>query len=50
PLAIERSSKEIIALFESRKNFYEECAKMTIDTTNRSPEEIINEILQQLKE
>ena len=36
-------------MFESRKNFYEECAKMTIDTTNRSPEEIINEILQQLK-
>ncbi|MRI75730.1 shikimate kinase, partial [Enterococcus mundtii] len=25
-------------------------AKMTIDTTNRSPEEIIHEILQQLKE
>ena len=50
PLAIERSSKEIITLFESRKNFYEECAKMTIDTTNRLPEEIINEILQQLKE
>ncbi|EKI7433853.1 shikimate kinase [Enterococcus faecalis] len=50
PLAIERSSKEIITLLESRKNFYEECAKMTIDTTNRSPEEIINEILQQLKE
>lgn len=45
-LAIECSSKEIIALFESRKNFYEECAKMTIDTTNRSPEEIIDKILQ----
>ncbi|MGM0213791.1 shikimate kinase [Enterococcus sp. AZ109] len=48
PNAANKNDSEIKQLFHSRERFYEQLAKITVDTSNRCPQEIAQEIVQHL--
>lgn len=48
PNATNKPDSEIKELFYSRKNLYEKLAKITVETSHRCPQDIANEIIQQL--
>ncbi|HLQ40732.1 MAG TPA: shikimate kinase [Tetragenococcus sp.] len=50
PLAQEKNTEELARLYFSRSGFYQECASITIDTTNKTAEVIITEIMQKMEE
>ena len=39
---------EVVALLEARTPHYTDCADITVDTANRSPEAVVDAILEQL--
>lgn len=49
PLA-QRSQKDFIALYESRLPLYQEVATITVDTTKKTPETIVSELIDVVKE
>lgn len=49
PLA-QRSQKDFIALYESRLPLYQEVATITVDTTNKTPDTIVSELVNVVKE
>lgn len=48
PLATEKSEAEIVSLLKERLNYYEESAALSIETTNRHPKDIVEEIIERL--
>lgn len=48
PLVVSKSADEIKQVFEPRIPFYEESASMVVDTDERTPEEIVDEILKKI--
>lgn len=48
PLVLEKTSDEIVELFMGRLKFYEECADWHVDTSQLSPEEVCQAILNQV--
>lgn len=48
PNASNKDDSEIKHLFYSRERYYEQLAKITVDTTHRCPKEIAQEIIQHL--
>lgn len=48
PLATEKSEGEIISLLNGRLTHYEDSAAIVVETTERSPEEIVEEIMERL--
>src|SRR5699024_10854135 len=50
PLAQEKNTEERARLYFSRSGFYQECPSITIDTTNKTAEVIITEIMQKMEE
>ncbi|MGV3464123.1 MAG: shikimate kinase [Heyndrickxia sp.] len=49
PLVANKSLEEVDVLYWSRKQFYENTAKVTIDTTHLTIEETVNEIMRRIK-
>lgn len=49
PLVVSKSPEEIREVFEPRIPFYEESASLVIATDDRTPEEIVSEILENIK-
>ncbi|OJG80788.1 hypothetical protein RV14_GL000530 [Enterococcus ratti] len=49
PLALKNSDLELKKLLLERRKWYERLAKITIDTSKKSPEEITEEIIEQLE-
>jgi len=49
PLVVNKSLEEVNALYESRKQIYENTAKVTIDTTHLNIEATVNEIMKRIK-
>lgn len=45
PLVVSKSSEEIKEVFEPRIAFYEETASLIVSTNQRTPEEVVEEIL-----
>ncbi|MBO0431240.1 shikimate kinase [Enterococcus sp. DIV0660C] len=45
PLARQKTVAEFSALYQTRKALYQEVATLQIETTNKSPQEIVSEIL-----
>lgn len=45
PLVVSKSSEEIKEVFEPRIGFYEETASLIVSTNQRTPEEVVEEIL-----
>lgn len=48
PLAIKNDDGDLKRLFFSREKLYEKLAKITVDTSGKSPQEIVAEIIQQV--
>ncbi|MDT2760247.1 shikimate kinase [Enterococcus xiangfangensis] len=48
PLAIKNDDGDLKRLFFSREKLYEKLAKVTVDTSEKLPQEIVNEIIQQV--
>ena len=48
PLALDKDDTELKELFFSRKKHYETLADLTIETTGKSPAEIVSEIIKQV--
>lgn len=48
PLVVSKSAAEIQQVFEPRIPFYEESASVVVDTDDRTPEEIVQEILNKI--
>ncbi|MDA9460968.1 Shikimate kinase I [Enterococcus mundtii 3F] len=48
PLALDKDDTELKELFFSRKKHYETIADLTIETTGKSPAEIVSEIIKQV--
>ena len=48
PLAIKNDDGDLKRLFFSREKLYEKLAKITVDTSEKLPEEIVSEIIQQV--
>ncbi|EOH98594.1 hypothetical protein UAW_01190 [Enterococcus haemoperoxidus ATCC BAA-382] len=48
PLVVSKSPEEIKQVFEPRIPFYEESASLVVATDNRTPEEIVHEILKNI--
>ncbi|MEG1503597.1 MAG: shikimate kinase [Enterococcus sp.] len=48
PLAIKNDDGDLKRLFFSREKLYEKLAKITVDTSEKSPNEIVEEIMQQV--
>lgn len=48
PLVVSKSAEEIEAVFKPRIPLYEESASIIVSTDNRTPEEIVDEILNNL--
>lgn len=49
PLAIKNDDGDLKRLFFSREKLYEKLAKITVDTSEKTPAEIVSEILQQVE-
>lgn len=49
PLAIKNDDGDLKRLFFSREKLYEKLAKITIDTSEKTPKEIVCEIIQQVE-
>lgn len=49
PLAIKNDDGDLKRLFFSREKLYEKLAKITVDTSEKTPAEIVNEILRQVE-
>lgn len=49
PLAIKNDDGDLKRLFFSREKLYEKLAKITVDTSEKSPKEIVREIIQQVE-
>lgn len=49
PVVAKRSDEEIAAIFAARAAFYEECATFVVETNERTPAEIVADILAQLE-
>lgn len=49
PLAIKNDDGDLKRLFFSREKLYEKLAKITVDTSEKTPREIVSEILQQVE-
>jgi len=45
PLVVSKSPEEILAVYRPRIPLYEETASLIVETTNKAPEEIVQEIL-----
>lgn len=45
PLVVSKSPEEILAVYRPRIPLYEETASLIVETTNKTPEEIVQEIL-----
>lgn len=50
PLVVSKSPAEIIDIYRPRMPLYEESATVVIDTTRKSPAEIVTEIIQKAGE
>ena len=50
PLVVSKSPEEIKEVYMPRIPFYEESASIIVETTCKSPEEIVSEILEQVGE
>lgn len=48
PLVVSKGPEEIVKLYTPREPLYEETAKIIIETTNKTPEEIVQEIIEQV--
>ncbi|MTD38928.1 AAA family ATPase [Erwinia sp. CPCC 100877] len=48
PLVVSKSPEEIKQVFEPRIPFYEESASLVVETDDRTPEEIVREILKNI--
>lgn len=48
PLALDKDDTELKELFFSRKKHYETLADLTIETTGKSPAEVVSEIIKQV--
>lgn len=48
PLFLSRSSEEMIDLFHQREAYYREVASHIIDTTEKNPEQIVQEIIKEV--
>ncbi|MBP2099695.1 shikimate kinase [Enterococcus rivorum] len=48
PLVVSKTAEEIKAIFNSRIPFYEESASLIVETDNRTPEEVVEEILESI--
>ncbi|MDT2612211.1 shikimate kinase [Enterococcus dongliensis] len=48
PLAIKNDDGDLKRLFFSREKLYKKLAKITVDTSGKSPQEIVAEIIQQV--
>ncbi|MEC3941377.1 shikimate kinase [Enterococcus mundtii] len=48
PLALDKDDTELKELFFSRKKHYERLADLTIETTGKSPAEVVSEIIKQV--
>ncbi|EFQ56820.1 shikimate kinase [Streptococcus downei] len=44
PLFVNNSKEDFQAIFDGRQRFYEDAANIVIDVTNKTPEEIVEEI------
>lgn len=49
PLAIKNDDGDLKRLFFSREKFYEKLAKITVDTSEKLPKDIVSEIIQQVE-
>lgn len=49
PLALKNADGDLKRLFYSREKLYEKLAKITVDTSEKLPQDIVNEIIQQVK-
>lgn len=49
PLAIKNDDGDLKRLFFSREKLYEKLAKITVDTSQKRPQEIVNEIIHQVE-
>lgn len=49
PLAIKNDDGDLKRLFFTREKLYEKLAKITVDTSEKTPAEIVSEILQQVE-
>lgn len=49
PLAIKNDDGDLKRLFFSREKLYEKLAKITVDTSQKLPAEIVNEIIHQVE-
>lgn len=50
PLVLSKTPAEILAVYQPRIPFYEESASLVVDTTGKTPEEIVAEILAKVGE
>lgn len=48
PLVVSKTAEEIEAIFNPRTPFYEESASLIVETDNRTPEEVVEEILESI--
>ena len=48
PLAVENSDQKLKTILATREKMYEKLAKLTIETTAKTPEEIVKEIINQV--
>lgn len=49
PLALENSDQKLKTMLVTREKMYEKLAKLTIETTAKTPEEIVKEIIKQVR-
>lgn len=49
PLALENSDQKLKTMLVAREKMYKKVAKLTIETTGKTPEEIVKEIIKQVR-